>query len=148
MRSLVVLFSLAIALLPLSLSAQSLNEQPSRRPGKKFWISVAVLGAATFADAFSSRGRVERNPLLQNEHGRFSAGRALVIKSTTAAGLVGLEMWMMHRNPGPGTERVSTFTNYVSAGIYGGTAIYNSQNGRSGVPSVPGYMSSTRWAGR
>lgn len=131
---------LAMVLLPNSLGAQNLTEQPIRRPGKKFWISVAALGIATFADAYSSRGRIERNPLLQNEHGRFSPSRALMIKSATAAGVVGLELWMMRRHPGRGTERVSTFVNFASAGIYAGTAVYNHQNTRSVPSGVPTYL--------
>lgn len=140
MRSRLLPVLLILALLPLSASAQDFTRQPSRRFGKKFWVSVAVLGAATFADAYSSRGRVERNPLLRNEYGRFSAGRAIGLKSATAASLVGIELWMMHRHPGPESERLSTMTNLVSAGVFAGTAMYNTQNGRSPAPRAPGYL--------
>jgi hypothetical protein len=142
MRPLLMIVALTLALLlPMSLGAQSFQENPVRRPGKKFWMSVAALGIATFADAYSSRGRVERNPLLQNEHGRFSAGRAMMIKSATAAGVVGLELWMMRRHPGPGTERASTFANFASAGIFAGVAVYNSGNSRVAPSGPPSYLS-------
>jgi len=145
MRVLLVFCSL---LLPMFGSAQNLIEQPSRahsehygpRFGKKFWTSVAVLGAATFADAYSSRGRIERNPLLQGADGRFSVGRGLTIKSATAAGLVTVEMLMIRQHPGREAERISTLTNFVSAGVFAGTAVYNSQNHRSSRSSVPTYL--------
>lgn len=131
---------LLLILFPVFAGAQHFGQQAPKRFGKRFWISVGVLGAATFADAYSSRGRVERNPFLQSSSGHFSVGRALVVKSGAAAGLLALELWMMNRNPGAESERFSSYTNFVSAGIFAGTAVYNSRPRQNSPMAVPTYL--------
>ncbi len=131
---------LLVIMFPILAGAQNFSQPEPKRFGKRFWISVGVLGAATFADAYSSRGHVERNPLLQNSSGRFSVGKAFAVKSGMAAGLITLELWMMNRNPGTESERLSSFTNFVSAGIFAGTAVYNSRPRQSTPTTVPSYL--------
>ena len=131
-----LIFTLASAAMAQTLVQKTENP---KRFGKTFWVSVAALGASSFADAYSSRGRVERNPLLQNSDGRFSVGKAAMIKVGMAVGLISIEGWMMKRHPGPGVERFATFTNFVAAGAFAGTAAYNSRSRASGS-SAPVYL--------
>ena len=103
-------------LLTLPLAAADLPQ-----PSKLFRVSEVAFVAATALDVQSSRGLVERNPLLgrsdftlQNQ-----GAKALAI----SAGVVALEEFIVRRRPG--MARVFKWLNFGMAGVHGGVAVRN-----------------------
>jgi hypothetical protein len=106
--------------------AETRNLQEHPRPGagpSKLWrISVAALAAGSAADAWSSYGRVEANPLLRNPTGRFSA-QSIGLKAAIAGGTVTAQWFMLRRHPG--SAKVAAITNFGMAAVFGGVAVRN-----------------------
>jgi len=98
------------------------HPKPGARPSKLWRLSVAALAAGSAADAWSSYGRVELNPLLRNSSGRFSA-QAIGIKAAIAGSTVAAQ-WLMQRKR-PGTAKAAAITNFGMAGLFTGVAIRN-----------------------
>jgi hypothetical protein len=95
---------------------------PGARPSKLWRISVAVLAAGSAADAWSSYGRSETNPLLRNSGGRFSA-QAIGIKAAVAGGTVAAQ-WLVLRKR-PETAKAAAITNFGMAALFSGVAVRN-----------------------
>ncbi len=108
------------------------REQPGRRKWKKAWIASWIAFAAVSAlDAHSSQGRREANPLLRNSDGRFSNGKASLLKGALGGGFFAFQWWTAKKNPEVNHYRAFTLTNTaVTAGL-GAVAIRN-----YGLPSV------------
>ena len=98
------------------------HPRPGARPSKLWRFSVAALAAGSAADAWSSYGRTEVNPLLRSPSGTFSA-RALGIKAAIAGGGVAAQ-WIVLRKR-PESARVAAITNFGMAGLFTGVAARN-----------------------
>jgi hypothetical protein len=137
------LICVAIATAVLCMPATGAESSP---PGKlkRLWIaSAAVLGAATFLDASSSIGKLERNPLMQGPNGQFSFRRGIAVKSGISGSMVLIQA-MLNRNNGE-HYKTSVIANFVSAGVYTGLAAYNSSIPRvAQVQAAPGSQQPTR----
>jgi hypothetical protein len=69
-----------------------------RHSRKLWWVSVAVLAAASVLDAHSSWGRQELNPLLRGPNDRFGA-RSAGIKSAMVGGSVAAQWFILRHHP-------------------------------------------------
>jgi hypothetical protein len=114
--------------------AKTLIERPrsESKASKIYKWSVAALLAGSVADAGSSWGRLEANPALRNENGRFSS-RGLVIKSSLVAGVLTAQTFLLRKDPN--AMRAAAWTNFVLGGALGGVAAYNLSNRTRTVPS-------------
>lgn len=110
--------------LPTFAETRNLVEYPrtDARPSKLWRWSVAALAAGSAADAWSSYGRPEANPLLRNSSGRFSV-QAIGIKAAVAGGVVAAQ-WLMLRKR-PESARAAAITNFGMAGVFTGVALRN-----------------------
>jgi hypothetical protein len=86
------------------------------------WLAVAVLNSL---DIQSSRGHGEANPWLRNSSGRFSAGKAILLKSAIGGGLFATEWWIVRRNPRKDYYKPFTVLNTVAAGGLAGVVVHN-----------------------
>jgi hypothetical protein len=105
-----------------------------RSSRRMFWASVAVLAAASVADAASSWGRPELNPALRGTNGRFGT-RAIAIKS----GLVGATLaaeWLLGRNR-PQSDRPFAMMNFAAGGGTAAVALRNKLNSPAPRPALP-----------
>lgn len=98
------------------------HPRPGARPSKLWRISVAALAAGSAADAWSSYGRPEANPLLRSATGHFSA-QAIGIKAAIAGGTVAAQ-WLVLRKR-PETARAAAITNFGMAAVFSGVAARN-----------------------
>jgi hypothetical protein len=98
------------------------HPRPGARPSKLWRISVVALAASSSADAWSSYGRHEMNPLLRSPDGRFS-GKAIGIKAAIAGSGV-VAQWLMLRHR-PESAKAAALTNFGMAGIFTGVAVRN-----------------------
>ncbi len=73
-------------------------QQPPRRTKKRWLLSVAVFVAAGVADAHSSYGGLEANPLLRSADGRLRA-RGVGIKFGLLGAVAGAECLIIRKNP-------------------------------------------------
>jgi len=88
-----------------------------------FWrASVVTLLAATTADAHSSFGRLEANPLLRGRDGRFDL-RGVAIKGGISGGAILVQYLLLRKHPR--AEGAASVANFVFAGALGGVAAYN-----------------------
>jgi hypothetical protein len=93
---------------------------------KHKWIAtVAALTAANVADAWSSRGLREANPLLRGPGGQFSSGRAIAVKSAAAGGFVALQLILLKRMPERNLYQPFAIATGAAAGTTGAVAIRN-----------------------
>ena len=84
--------------------------------------SVAAVGACAVADAASSWGRYELNPILVGPGGRFD-GRSVAIKGAITGGTLGA-LWLVQRR-WPHLRRGATAAQWVGAGLTCGAAVRN-----------------------
>lgn len=99
----------------------------SRKRWKRAWIaSWAAYAAANILDAKSSMGKMEANPFLQNADGTFNSGRAAGLKAGAGAGLLGMQLWMIHKHPEKNLYKSFTVVNGAAAGALGAVAYSNS----------------------
>lgn len=82
----------------------------------KYWLSLGALTGANAADAISSRGAIEANPILGQ--GPFGA-RQCTIKFGVVAAIVGTELLL------PRHRRLAAVMNYAGAGAAGAAAARN-----------------------
>jgi hypothetical protein len=85
--------------------------------------SVAALLAATAADAGTSWGRIELNPVLARDGARFG-WQAMAIKSACTGASLLVQRFVLRRNPA--ARRKLAWTNFVMAGTLGAVAARNS----------------------
>jgi len=96
-------------------------------------VSVAALAAASFADAYTSRGKYEANPMLRDASGRASMARMLAFKSGLVGGTVLLEYLLARKEPA--VPKSAAIVNFYAAGALTGVAIRNSRI--PGVEAAP-----------
>lgn len=102
-------------------------EQRSRRRWKRAWIaSWVAFAAANVLDAHSSQGKHEANPLLRNSDGTLASGRATGLKAGMGAGLLGMQLWMIHKKPEKNLYKSFSYVNGAAAGALGAVAASNS----------------------
>ena len=89
--------------------------------GRRIWKwSLAALAGAHAADALTSSGRYELNPLLGR--GPFGA-RAVGIKAGISTGGIAIQYFILKHHPA--AARKAAFINFAMAGLTGGTATRN-----------------------
>lgn len=87
---------------------------------KRAWAwSAAAFAASAVADAASSRGRYELNPVLRGPDGHFGAKGMAIKFSMTGAILAG--QWLLLRKH-PGQAQTATWANFGAAGLTGAAA--------------------------
>ena len=70
------------------LAAPAPCQAQEKRPWqKRWWVSVALIAAASVADLHSSQGLSEANPLLRNQRSGMDMAKGAWIKSATAGGV-------------------------------------------------------------
>jgi hypothetical protein len=105
-----------VAMLVLSMLTASARDHRQRN-----WnISVAFFVGAQAMDTMSSRGAIERNPLLGR--GEFG-GRQMMIKAGIAGGVILTERLIMRRHPD--TRPFWTWTNYATGAAITSVAVRN-----------------------
>ena len=97
------------------------HPSPGARPSKLWRLSVAALAAGSTADAWSSYGHVEANPLLGGGS-RFS-GRAIGLKAAVAGGVIAGQWLLMRKHPE--SARAAAITNFGMAAVFSGVAMHN-----------------------
>lgn len=114
------LFSLVAA--ALVVTAATAEE---RRPHGRLWRwSVVAYSGAVAADAASSWGRPELNPVLRGADGRFD-GRSMLVKGALSGGWLLIQWGAVRANPK--LERVFSRINFVAAGATGAVAVRNAR---------------------
>ena len=98
------------------------HPRPGARPSKLWRFSVAALAAGSAADALSSYGHRETNPILRNPGGTFS-GKAMGIKAAIAGGGVAAQWIVLRKHPE--SARAAAITNFGMAGLFTGVAARN-----------------------
>ncbi len=88
----------------------------------KWWISAAVLAAASAFDAGSSWGKPEMNPLLRSADGRFG-GRGFAIKMSITGGIAVMQHLVLKRQPR--TDKAFIVANSAMAGAFTAAAVRN-----------------------
>ena len=134
-----LVFSLIVLLaLPAAYAETLVTPRPEKRQGRgKWWkISAVLLAAATSADAASSWGHQEANPLLRSGNGRFG-GQAIALKALVLGGAVGAQYFLLKRHPK--AEKYGAVTNMILAGALSAAAAsnYARHSGTSAVNLTP-----------
>ena len=83
--------------------------------------SLAAMSAASSADAATSWGWREKNPL----YGQHFEARGLAIKAGATGGFEAFELWMRRRHPK--ATSFLTITNFAATGVWGFAAIHNAR---------------------
>jgi len=112
--------SLSIVLL-IFLAVPAQAEAASNKWRKVWKISLVVMTSANFADAASSYGKAETNPILAS-NGQFGR-KTLALKVGIVAGLTIAEIVLHHKRPE--VERVAALLNFAVAGSFSAAAIHN-----------------------
>ncbi|MCZ2149556.1 MAG: hypothetical protein LC126_17500 [Bryobacterales bacterium] len=118
--------------------------RPEQRQGRgKWWkISTALLVAATSADAASSWGHQEANPLLRGGNGRFG-GQAIALKALILGGTAGAQYFLLKRHPK--AEKYAAVTNMILTGAFSAAAASNyARHGGSSAPNLSPIPSNPR----
>ncbi len=115
----------------------SLEVHAETRAASLWKTSVAVLAGATAADAATSIGRVELNPLLRSADGRFHA-RGVAIKAAITGGAVAAQWLMLRNNSKAG--KYAAAANFAAASLFAGVAARNATNSRAQAGSLPSYV--------
>jgi hypothetical protein len=99
------------------------NEQSNHRSAS--WkVSAIVLVGALAADAATSWGKREINPLVPTANGQFG-GRSLGLKAGVAGGSLVAQHFLLKKSPQ--AERAMTFANFGMAGLLTSAAVSNSR---------------------
>lgn len=110
-------------------SAGVTSQAHSRQNSRAWKLSLLGLAGASGADAISSWGKQESNPLLRSANGTFGL-RGLMVKSgLTGASLI--PQYTMHNNPK--AQRAFTVLNFAETAVFTATAIHNFS-----IPAVKG----------
>jgi hypothetical protein len=104
---------------------------------KAFLATIASLAAANAADAHSSAGRWETNPLLRDSSGRCHSGKAILIKTAASGGFVLLELILLKKMPNRNLHKSFALTNIAASGVVGAVAV---RNYRMSIPRPPDYL--------
>lgn len=116
-----LLLALAAPMFAQEWSTRDLKLKVNYNPNRSFRVSQGALLASTFADVVSSRGMVERNPVLGRGDFRMArqGARALGI----SAGVVLVQELIVRR--WPSTQRVFKYTNWIGTGGHGVMVLQN-----------------------
>jgi len=116
--------TIILLLCGLSLQAQDMKS----RAKALFAASVATVSAATLADAGTSWGKAETNPILGQS--RFGASQIGVKLGLVSAAMAGQYLLMRHSK----AQLAKAFTaiNFAGAGVLGAVAYHN-----SAIPRIP-----------
>ncbi len=120
--------------------------QRHKRKWKKAWIATWIAFAAVnVLDAHSSVGRPELNPLLRGSDGRFSPGKAALIKAAIGGGFFGLQWWMARSNPAANYYKSFTIATGAASGGLGAIAARNYRLGprAPNKAATPKYLAPT-----
>ena len=102
------------------------RQDSSRRKWKKAWIAAWIgYAVVNVLDTHASAGRREANPLLRNDDGRLSVGKAALIKSAIGAGFFGLQWAVVRSNPHENYYKPFTFATAAGTGAMGAVAVRN-----------------------
>ena len=112
-------------ILAILLATLACQAQERRSWKKRWWVSVALVAAASVADLHSSAGLAEANPLLRNRQGGTDLARGAWVKSATAGGVVLLEAILLKKAPEHRLERPFTIINTAAAGVVAYAAVRN-----------------------
>lgn len=93
--------------------------------GKFYRVSQAILVAGNAADAHSSWGRLELNPILAGPNGRFGA-RGVSIKAAVAVGWLVTQELMTRKDRRP--RKAFAIANTAGGVFLGGVAVRNHRN--------------------
>lgn len=104
---------------------------------KVFLTTIASLAAANVADAHSSAGRWETNPLLRDSSGRCDSRKAILIKTGASGAFVLLELILLKKMPNRNLHKSFALTNIAASGIVGTVAV---RNYRMSAPRPPDYL--------
>lgn len=115
---------------------------PGRAKWKKRWIATwLAVAALNSLDIQSSRGHAEANPWLRGPSGRFSTGKAILLKSAIGGGVFATEWWIVRRNPRKDYYKPFTVLNSAAAGGLVGVVVHNyslpSAKAASHAPAAP-----------
>ena len=119
------------------------RERHGKRKWKKAWIaSWIVFAAVNVLDMHSSAGRSELNPLLRGEDGKFSVGKAALVKAAIGGGFFGLQLWMTKTSPEKNYYKSFTIATGAAAGGLGAIAVrnYSLESPASSKVSTPKYL--------
>jgi hypothetical protein len=111
-----------IALLLALLLLTSTSKAEEKRHGRMWRISAAVLGAVTIADMQSSSGRLEANPLLRSQNGRFGV-QGFALKGAVVGGVVGAQYLLLRKNPKAAPYAAGI--NFATAALTGAAVVHN-----------------------
>jgi hypothetical protein len=119
-----MIFSMRKQKLPLLLVVLGLLSVPCRAEhhGKLWRVSSAILGAVTIADAHSSFGYQEMNPLLRSSNGQF-AGRGFAIKGAVVGAALGVQWLLVRKNPRAAPYAAGA--NFAAAALTGAIVVRN-----------------------
>jgi hypothetical protein len=110
-------------------SQTQLHPSLGQKPKGSFWkASVAALVAATAADAGSSIGRRELNPMLAGSDGRFGM-RGIAVKGFITGGALGIQYLFLHKSLGG--SKAAGIANLGMASVYSSAAAHNLTNRRA-----------------
>jgi len=113
------------------------------RPGKKHWVaSWVAVAAVNFLDVHSSRGRLEANPLLRGRNGRFSTGKAVLLKAAVSGGLFAGQWAWMRTHPERNYYPKLAVVNVIAAGGLGAVVVHNYRLPEL-RPRVPAHLAPT-----
>jgi len=102
-----------------SLDGQAHRPSRGGYPGTLYRLSVAVLLSGAAADAASSWGRPELNPVLRDARGRFGT-RGLVVKVSVTGGIAAVAHLVSRRHP-----RAASAVNFAVGSAWHGAAARN-----------------------
>lgn len=109
-------------------------ERPIGRPGTMWKVSLAALAISAAADALSSYGKRELNPVLSSRDGRFG-GRGIAIKSLVTGSAIAGQWFLVRR--APETRRLAAIANFGMAGVFTAASVHNLRNGRQPAAILP-----------
>lgn len=109
-------------------------ERPIARPGTMWKVSLAALALSAAADALSSYGKRELNPVLSSRDGRFG-GRGIAIKSLVTGSAIAGQWFLVRR--APETRRLAAIANFGMAGVFTAATVHNLRNGRQPAALPP-----------
>ena len=108
------------------ISPRPTDKPRTQKRWKKAWIaSWVAFAAVNLLDAHSSTGKRELNPLLSNSQGRFSAGKAALIKSAVGGSFFAVQWWMARKNRDADYYRTFTIANNAMTAGLGIVAVHN-----------------------
>lgn len=89
--------------------------------------SYAAMVGANVADAVTSHGKYEANPILRGADGRYDSTRGTLLKAAVIGGLIGTQYLITRKRPE--WKRTLAWANFAIAGGLSAVAVHN-----AGIP--------------